>query len=370
MSTVLKNILSFTGLVVGVPTSIAHLINVNGLAKKPQLVFANAAGYTITADTINITVTRLSGGAASVNVYCEFWHSIEDAEPPGGISPSSLPFTLQSSGGSGSSSFPNEFGATVFEWNDDWLMGAQLAQGNGWNGIPIGTPPYTLTLNGLNTALTPATGTERIGVITLDTGTTNTGEATLTTVASCVLAPTAPGGVGGPQQWEGVLKWPLLSTALEEFSTSFGLQGNAPGYGCLFLYDRGNVGIFGLPGINPGNLDVLQVWVVQAGVATAVRLDGTTQGGITTVNVPVVADALGNSTGYYHVEINASSTQADFYVTTDSMPRTLVCSISTNLPTHSLSSRIQMIKSAGVTARSVAVDYTRWRITPTTARTP
>lgn len=104
MTTVLKNILSFSGLVVGVPVAQAHLININGIAKIPRLIAANSGGYTITADATNVTVTRLTGASGSVKIYCEYWHSIEDAEPPGGIAPADFPFVLSntaSGGGSG-----------------------------------------------------------------------------------------------------------------------------------------------------------------------------------------------------------------------------------------------------------------------------
>lgn len=106
MSSTLKNILQFTGLAIGVPSVQPHLIMVNNLAKVPRLVASNAGGYTITADATNVTVTRLAGGSASVNIYCEAWHSYEDAEPlPNGISSSLFPFVIagtSTSGGGGS----------------------------------------------------------------------------------------------------------------------------------------------------------------------------------------------------------------------------------------------------------------------------
>jgi hypothetical protein len=80
--TILKNTLAFTGLLVGFPQSLPHLINVNGKPTQPKIVLADTGGFTITADVNFVTVTRNVNGASSVNVYVEFWHTIEAALPP------------------------------------------------------------------------------------------------------------------------------------------------------------------------------------------------------------------------------------------------------------------------------------------------
>ena len=101
MSTVLKNILNFTGLAIGVPTSLPHLINVNGIAKIPRVGGANVTGFVLSADVTNVTVTRTAEAASgAVQVYVEFWHSIEDVEPPGGIPTGYFPFFFGSENGS------------------------------------------------------------------------------------------------------------------------------------------------------------------------------------------------------------------------------------------------------------------------------
>lgn len=105
MTTVLKNVLPFSGLVVGVPTSLPHLLNVNTVPVIPDLIGASAGGFTITANATNVTVTRTTGGAA-VNVYVERWHTIEDCEPPGGLD-GLVPFVIESSVGAGASGPPN-----------------------------------------------------------------------------------------------------------------------------------------------------------------------------------------------------------------------------------------------------------------------
>lgn len=101
MSTILKNVLSFSALVVGVPVAQPHLLNLNSVTAKPRILLADGGGFTIIADATNVTVTRTLGASASVNVYCELWHSIEDAEPqPSGISTLLFPFVMQSNGAS------------------------------------------------------------------------------------------------------------------------------------------------------------------------------------------------------------------------------------------------------------------------------
>jgi hypothetical protein len=98
MGTILKNVLAFTGLPIAVPVSLPHRLNVNGHAVIPQLVAANAGGFTIAADDVNVTVTRTTGGPA-VNIYTEHWHTIEAVVPLPGQLAGLVPFII--SGGSG-----------------------------------------------------------------------------------------------------------------------------------------------------------------------------------------------------------------------------------------------------------------------------
>lgn len=101
MGTILKNVVSFTGLAVGVPTALPHRMNVNGYAVIPQVVLPSQPGFTVTANTINVTVTRtVDAPTDSINIYCEHWHTIEDLEPPGGLG-SLVPFIGSGGGGGG-----------------------------------------------------------------------------------------------------------------------------------------------------------------------------------------------------------------------------------------------------------------------------
>lgn len=100
MSTILHNIVRFTGLTVGVPIALPHKLNRNGVPAVPKIGATNAGGFTVTADATNVTVTRGASAGPAVDVYVEVWHSIEDAEPPGGLD-ALIPFIIESSVGGG-----------------------------------------------------------------------------------------------------------------------------------------------------------------------------------------------------------------------------------------------------------------------------
>jgi len=79
--------------------SLPHRLNVNGFAVIPQLVLDSQSGFTTTANSTNVTVTRtVAAASGNVNVYCEHWHTIEDLKPPGGLG-SLVPFIAASGGG-------------------------------------------------------------------------------------------------------------------------------------------------------------------------------------------------------------------------------------------------------------------------------
>lgn len=109
MATRIKNILRFTNLVVGVPTSIAHNLNVSDRGVIPDLVIPSIGGFTITGDATNVTVTRDAGSAAAVDVFAEYWHTEDRAfgsttpnpgtQPDGSLVPA--PFVMDPTGGGG-----------------------------------------------------------------------------------------------------------------------------------------------------------------------------------------------------------------------------------------------------------------------------
>jgi hypothetical protein len=100
--TILKNIVEFTGLAIGVPVSLPHELTLNTIPTVPQFVAENAGGFTVTVDAINVTVTRTEAAlSGAVAVYVECWHSIEDVLPPDQLV-GRVPFYVAAGGGGGS----------------------------------------------------------------------------------------------------------------------------------------------------------------------------------------------------------------------------------------------------------------------------
>ncbi|NIO41526.1 MAG: hypothetical protein GTO41_15935, partial [Burkholderiales bacterium] len=96
MATQLRNTVRFSGLVLGVPVSIAHNLNNNGRALVPDLVMPTLGGFTVTADDTDVTVTRtIDAPGGAVDVYVVSWHSFDRVfgstnPPPGNLPDGSL----------------------------------------------------------------------------------------------------------------------------------------------------------------------------------------------------------------------------------------------------------------------------------------
>lgn len=106
MGTILKNIVQFEGLVIGVPTALPHRLNVNGRPVTPKIGGGDQSGFDITADDTDVIVTR-TGSNADVNVYVEYWHTIESVTPlipPPGKLIGLVPLFFASGGGGGAAS--------------------------------------------------------------------------------------------------------------------------------------------------------------------------------------------------------------------------------------------------------------------------
>jgi hypothetical protein len=255
-----------------------------------------------------------------------------------------LPGDWSEVGGAGK----NLYSDLEYAWNDEWLLGQQLAVGNGWNGSALGGRPYSLTLVGANTAITPVTGTQRMGVVSLDTGTTNAGIASFSTAATLARDSNAFGTISF--EWVGGIA--NQSTAGEAYHVTLGLVGNAPGYGCYFVYDPQNA-----LGGNPTNLQCWQAWTMEAGVPTQVLLPGN-----------LVTDVAFPNTGISRLKVvyNAQAPLVANYYIND----VLVASIATTLPTHSLAGSVEIVKTNGVNVRKVYTDYTSFECTLVSPRIP
>lgn len=241
-----------------------------------------------------------------------------------------------------SSGFPNLYDALEFKWTCDWFLGRQLAQGNGWDGIALAALPFSLTLSGVNTALTPVTGSQRMGVVTLDTGTTAAGLVAVATAATLAMdSGLTPGGIDYEQiGFEAVVGMQNLSTVADEYRCQIGLVGTAPGYDVSFLYDRATYGDF---------------WVAstqEAGVQTTKILDGT--GG--SVNSPVGAYTFPN-TNIVRLGVEYAGTGGVGTLATFKINGTTVWTSAATLPSHSLAGWHSIEKTAGLNVRRMALDY-------------
>lgn len=110
MSEQLINIVRFSGLAVGVATVLPHnLTSPVGRSVIPDSLLPSAAGFTVTANATNVTVTRRTAAdPAAVDILATSWHTILRAfgtanpspgtQPDGSLTPQ--PFVLDPSGGS------------------------------------------------------------------------------------------------------------------------------------------------------------------------------------------------------------------------------------------------------------------------------
>jgi hypothetical protein len=105
----LTNIVRFNGLVVGVATLLPHNLTApNGRAVIPDVLLPSAAGFTVTADATNVSVTRRTAAdPAAVDILATSWHTIFRAfgannpapgtQPDGSLTPQ--PFVVDPAGG-------------------------------------------------------------------------------------------------------------------------------------------------------------------------------------------------------------------------------------------------------------------------------
>jgi hypothetical protein len=242
----------------------------------------------------------------------------------------------------------------VVQWEDDWMLSDQLAQTAGWSGMPIGAAPHSLIMGGAGSTLLPQTGTQRMGIVALGAATA-TGSARLDTVATLAMDSATFNEISH----EAVVAIPTLSTAGEAFWVQVGLIGNAPGYGCYFRYDRENTW-----GGNAGNVDKWEAVTQEAGVETSKLLDGT--GG--TVDSPVAASTW-PTTNIYRLKVTYTGAAGVGTLATFQINGVTVATINTNLPSHSLASRMQIVRTATAGAvRYLYLDYSKLAVILTAAR--
>lgn len=80
MATQIKNIVRLVNLAPGATQTIAHGLNWNGIAVKPDICTPSDGNFTfVSADETNITFRNDGVAATSCDVLCESWHTIERA---------------------------------------------------------------------------------------------------------------------------------------------------------------------------------------------------------------------------------------------------------------------------------------------------
>lgn len=187
--------------------------------------------------------------------------------------------------------------------------------------------PFYSTVSGTGAALAASTATAgRVGVITLSSGTTTTGYASLNTdPASIVLS-------NGVTRFRCDVQLSALSDGTDTYAARFGLGdvavGTDPTDGVFFRYTHS---------VNSGK------WVY------VTRSNGTETATNSTI-APVAATWT-----TLEIEINAAGTSATFYVDGVSAG----AANTTNIPTgagRETGAQISILKSAGTTARLISLD--------------
>jgi uncharacterized protein (UPF0333 family) len=198
--------------------------------------------------------------------------------------------------------------------------------GMGWTAVNSGTSAAEALVD-------VVAGENTMGVLQWFTGTTATGRAALVRNTGATAL--------GQGKFDITLraKVPTLSVVAQEFSVQLGLHDATTKDavdGVYFHYDRLGYGS-----------DVIRCVTSSASTRT------TNSSGVT----------MNTSWNKYHIKINPAGTQALFYINNN-----LVCTHTTNMPTAVTSPRIQIVKSAGTTARTLLVDYWQQDLNFTVAR--
>ncbi len=104
MGTRLLQVLTFANVGAGATVNLAHNININGTQQIPDFIAADAGGFTITADAVQVSVTNDGDAPATVNVWLELKHSMPrelGRSPTGLTQPSLVPRPFIVAGGAG-----------------------------------------------------------------------------------------------------------------------------------------------------------------------------------------------------------------------------------------------------------------------------
>ena len=177
MTSILKNILRFTGLIVGVPVVQPHNLNLSTsgtpLPLLPQFVASDAGGFTVAITNLTVTVTRTAAASTgTVRVYVEHWHTIEEVLPPGNLA-TLVPFLIQpgtGGGGGGSTILVEDEGVPVVGGPFTALdfVGEGVVASDGGGGTATVTIPRTVAVDGVTITGDGSTGNPLVGVVPFD----------------------------------------------------------------------------------------------------------------------------------------------------------------------------------------------------------
>lgn len=156
MSTRLIQIVAFTNVAPAATVALPHQININGIAKRPDYVAADASGFTITVTATQVSVTNGNAVPTSVSVWLELKHTIP-RELGGQNNLVPQPFVAASGGSGGGPSTPQ---AVIF---DDAIPANEvnIRSDRASNQSPIDNTKAGITnLGNATGAWTPSTGVQ------------------------------------------------------------------------------------------------------------------------------------------------------------------------------------------------------------------
>lgn len=257
----------------------------------------------------------------------------------------------------------NDYRSKHVEWTDEYMM----------NGCSVSAPCgslFSTSATGTGAGTSFLATTSRPGIITLTTGSTSTGRSSLTTASN-----TLDFGSYTQTIFEATVGFPSLSNVTDEYAAVIGIADNPTVLdqidGCYFGYDRAGTSTDPTTGAD-GTGDKWKIWCSSNSVRTEYILDGSTvsDNSFTTVSNPVAALTL-PSTNIYDLKIvvttvTGTPTEADFYV--NGVKSGVITSHLPSGSTRVSGGLILMLKSAGTTSVSMAVDRTRLAIDLATAR--
>lgn len=238
----------------------------------------------------------------------------------------------------------NLFAGRRFTFTDDWMyVGPLYAHVTGYIGQALGHHTFTSQLTHTGASVIGITGTGRLGLVGMSTGSTAAGQCRLHT---CAMGAFDAGGTANMSSisYEAVLAFEAQATVGEDFIAEIGLVGNAPGYGCFFRYQRSVGGNKWLAVTENLGTETVQVLDGSGGSVDAGTIQALSLPSFGMFRLKVVMDSPDGT---------AASATARFYVN-----GVLVWTTTSNLPTHSLAGSVEIVKAAGTTPRYLALDYT------------